>query len=492
MSVTESVGGKAGRAAPDGRPVWRKALGLVDLVLFTACAVVVADTVAASAAIGVQSLGWWLISILLFFVPYGLVTAELGSAWPSEGGIYVWVKEAFGPFWGSLTAWLYWINVAYWMPSVFVLFSGILASVFAPGLGNAGQAAVTVALVWLTVGLGILDIRLNKWIPNVGAAIKILLLLFLGGLGIWFALAHGPANSFAPREWVPRWSATLAFLPVVVYNYMGFELMSSAGEEIKDPQRDVPRAILLAGVVIAAVYMLATFGILAAVPLAKINVVTGITDALKVMSAGVPWLTGVYYVASALLLVTFVANMVTWSMGANRVIAVTGLDKQVPGVFGHIHPRYGSPDYAYLLMGAVATVLAVGNYVTFESVASVFWTIFALSSIVFLLPYLLMFPAFLRLRYVRPEQERPFRVGGGRAGAWLAALLGEFFILLACVFFFMPPEGTENVVVYEAQITGGTVLTVLVGVVVYLRSRARAAGPAAWTPGSGAGRGAAR
>lgn len=454
---------------------WRKALGLLDLVLFTASAIIVADTVAASAAIGVQAMGWWVLSIVLFFLPYGLVTAELGSAWPQEGGIYVWVREAYGPFWGTLTSWLYWINVAYWMPSVYVLFSGVLASVFWPGLGRGGQAIITLALVWITVAIGIMDIRVAKWIPNAGAIVKVLLLVFLGAMGCWYALHRGAANSFAPAEWVPRWSASLSYLPVIVYNYMGFELMSAAGEEICHPRRDVPLAILLAGIVIAGVYMLATFGVLVAIPMEKINIVTGITDALRVMTAGVPALGGVFYFTSALLLATFLANMVTWSMGANRVIAATGLDRQVPSVLGHIHPRYGSPDYAYIMMGMVATILAVGNYLTSTSVASVFWTIFALSSVVFLLPYLLMFPAFLTLRLRRPDQPRPFTVPGGTAGAWICAVLGEFFILISVVFFFVPPPEAINVWTYEIQLIGGTLLTVLAGVVIHAQGRRHAA-----------------
>lgn len=262
---------------------------------------------------------------------------------------------------------------------------------------------------------------------------------------------------------------------MIVYNYMGFELMSAAGEEMHNPRRDLPLAILLAGIVIAGVYMLATFGVLAAIPMEKVNIVTGITDALRVMTEGVPALRGLFYPVSALLLATFLANMVTWSLGANRVIATAGLDRQVPSVLGHIHPRYGSPDYAYIMMGMVATILAVGNYLTFTSVASVFWTIFALSSVVFLLPYLLMFPAFLTLRLRRPDQPRPFAVPGGAAGAWICTILGEFFILIAVVFFFLPPGETTDVWAYEIQLIGGTLLTILAGVVIYAQGRRRAA-----------------
>ncbi|MEM3538070.1 MAG: amino acid permease, partial [Candidatus Korarchaeum sp.] len=97
---------------------FRRVLRYWDLFLFNVCAIVVLDTVASSAAIGMQTFFWWFLTLFLFFIPYGLITAELGSAWPSEGGIYVWVKEAFGEKWAVMTSWLYWVNVAIWMPSV--------------------------------------------------------------------------------------------------------------------------------------------------------------------------------------------------------------------------------------------------------------------------------------------------------------------------------------------------------------------------------------
>ncbi len=103
-----------------------KVFGLFSMVLFSVSAILVADTVGSSAAMGVQGLGFWIILGLLFFIPYGFVTAELGSAWPDEGGIYVWVKTAFGPGWGTVTSWMYWVNVALWAPSVFVLFIGAI------------------------------------------------------------------------------------------------------------------------------------------------------------------------------------------------------------------------------------------------------------------------------------------------------------------------------------------------------------------------------
>ena len=198
---------------------------------------------------------------------------------------------------------------------------------------------------------------------------------------------------------------------------MGFELMSSAGGNIKNPKRDVPKMIILAGAAILAVYMFATFGILASIKTEDVSIVTGIVDALKLMFdevlGGASWLFNIAVVA---LLFTFFGNMVTWSIGANQTISATGLDDTAPGVFGHVNKRFGTPDYAFVLMGIIATAITILAYVLDPNQTSVFWTLFALSSIVFLMPYLLMFPALLVLRHKHPDQPRPYVIPGGKAG----------------------------------------------------------------------------
>ena len=153
--------------------------------------------------------------------------------------------------------------------------------------------------------------------------------------------------------------------------------------------------------------MLATFGILACLKLHNLSIVTGIADAMKLafdsILVGYGWL---YDALMIVLLFTFVGNMVTWSIGANHSMGATGLDKTAPRVFGHVNQRFRTPDYAFVLFGLVATVITVVNYSLFVNKQSVFWTIFALSSIIFLLPYLAMFPALLGLRR-QPDTHRP-------------------------------------------------------------------------------------
>jgi amino acid transporter len=453
-----------------------KVFGLFSMVLFSVSAILVADTVASSAAMGVQGLGFWIILGLLFFIPYGFVTAELGSAWPDEGGIYVWVKEAFGPGWGTVTSWMYWVNVALWAPSVFVLFIGSLEVAFGVDVSPFWEAIVVIAMVWAIVLIGILPLSWSKFVPNLSAAVKVVVLVGLGVMGIAYAAKNGAANAFTLDQWVPSWNEdSLSFLPIIIYSYMGFELMSSAGGAIKEPKRDVPKMIVLAGVAILAVYTFATFGILAAIKTEDVSIVTGIVDALQLqfdaVLGGYDWL---FDLAVVGLLFTFFGNMVTWSIGANQTIGATGLDQTAPGIFGHVNRRFGTPDYAFVLMGVIATAITVLAYALDPDQANVFWTLFALSSIVFLIPYLLMFPALLVLRRTQPEKPRPYVIPGGAAGAWVSAVLCELGIILTvALFFYYPAEGVSKGT-FWAVTGGGTLISLLAGWWLYRHSRHKA------------------
>jgi amino acid transporter len=276
--------------------------------------------------------------------------------------------------------------------------------------------------------------------------VKVAIFLGLGGLGLASLLGgRPPANDFSAAQFAPSWGDSLNFLPVLVYNALGFELMSSAGEEMRDPQRDVPRVILLSGLVIAVVYTLGVLGILLAVPLAKLSLVTGTWDALEVLgrqwgSAGstLVLLLGIGFLYSC------VANIVTWSLGVNRVAAAAAAEGSLPEPLGRLHARFRTPYMAFVIMGALATALLVGNAALSARADNVFWMIFKLSGECFLISYLMVFPAFLILRRRRGAQPRPYRMPGGPAVAGLAAGFCWLFILGACLLFFRPASNAED------------------------------------------------
>jgi amino acid transporter len=446
-----------------------RVLGKLDLFLFSISAILTIDSLSSAASVGVTWFTWWGILMVFFFIPYGLMTAELGAAWPGEGGLYIWVREAMGPKWGSTAAWFYWINNAYWIPSVYLVFAGTFDRMFLHRNNSHVATAIAIALTWFTVLLGTIQLQVSKWIPNIGAVVKGLIFLSLGGLGILFvARGHAPANNFSLAEFVPHWNQSLAFLPVLLYNALGFELMSSAGEEMRDPQRDVPRVILLGGIVISIVYALGALGILFAVPIAKLSLVSGTFDALEILGRqfGAAGETLVLILGIGFLYAC-IANIVTWSLGVNRVAAVAAHEGMLPASFGTLHPRFKTPYLAFILMGAISTLLLLGNAFFSSSTENVFWMIFKLSNVCFLISYLMVFPSFALLRRKKPDQPRPYRVPGGISLAWVASVVCWVFIAGACTLFFVQAPARE-----AKLLAGETLLTLGVGYALIPRPKA--------------------
>jgi glutamate:GABA antiporter len=454
-------------------PNFERCLRSSDLLLFSVSAILTIDSLASAASMGVTWFTWWGIVMVLFFIPYGLMTAEMGAAWPGEGGLLIWVTEGMGPRWGSLASWFYWINNAYWIASVYMVFAGTFDTMFLHTKSVWLQAGIAIALTWTTVAIGTVKLSVSKWIPNVGAVVKVAIFLALGGLGLASLLSgHSPANDFSLAQFVPHWTDSLAFLPVLLYNTLGFELMSSAGDEMCDAQRDVPRAILISGFVISVAYALGALGILLAVPVADLNIVTGTWDALAALgklwgAAGdtVVLLLGIGFLYAC------VGNIVTWSLGVNRVAAAAAAEGTFPAILGRLHPRFKTPYMAFVIMGLISTSLLVGNAAFASTASNVFWMIFKLSGLCFLISYLMVFPAFLLLRYKQPDKPRPYRLPLGTAGAWAASIICTVFIAGCCLLFFQPAPGAEHGV-RDSWILGiETVATLAIGLWVMPRPK---------------------
>jgi amino acid transporter len=471
----------APNAAPAGRNpaphIFKRVLKRFDMLLFTVCAILIVDQLAASAAIGTSSIFWWLFTLVFFFVPYGLITAELASSYPEQGGIYAWVRRAYGARWGARTSWLYWVNVALWMPSVYLLFSGILAQILGIELALWTQIALAIALTWITIWVDIASLSHGKWVPNLGAVLKAGIMLAIGGGGAWYAINHGVANDFSVAGMTPKWTDGLGFLPVIVYNFLGFELLSGASEEMENPRRDVMVSIALGGLLITFFYLLGTVGILVALPVDRIGLVEGLVDTLRVLFGDSRPAQVFVFVLGAAALYTLYANMVTWTMGANRSIAEAAYRGDMPRVFGRMHAQNQTPLGASIITGIVSTVVIVLYGLIASTAEDLFWTLFKFSTIVFLLPYLLMFPAFIALRRGHQAQPGGFRLGGGHGVALLLMVLCMLFIVQAIVLFVWVP-GKPFLTVDTLAIVSGTVLVVVIGEVLTRRVGSQGAGTA--------------
>jgi amino acid transporter len=299
-------------------------------------------------------------------------------------------------------------------------------------------------------------------VPNIGAIFKALIMVVIGVAAFIYASKNGVANDLSFASILPSWDAGLFFLPVIVYNFMGFELMSGAGDEIKNPGKDIPRAIIISGVLITVFYLLGTIGMLMALPIEDLGLVEGIIDTLWILIGDSGFGGFVVTVLGIGALYSFLANMVTWTTGANKTAAEAADEGELPAFFGRLHPVNKSPVGAFVLTGIISTVVIVVYGFMAGTNEDLFWTLFAFSSMVFLLPYLALFPAFLKLRKIDPDRERPYRVPGGNGLAWVMVVLCMIFIVQAIVFFIWVP-GEPIDWAYAVPVLAGVLITIVVG-----------------------------
>jgi amino acid transporter len=438
-----------------------KTLKQRDLVLFTVSAILLLDTLTAAASVGASSIFWWVFLGFIFFIPFALICAEMGCAYPEQGGIYAWIRNAFGGRWASRATWAYWVNTAVWMPAIFILFAGVFKQMFAPDLSLAGQIAIGVFLTWLAVAVNIVALDIGKWIPNIGAVLKIIIFVAIIIGAFNYTQTHGMANPLNFETLRPDWGSSLQYIPAIIYGMLGFELVSASSDEMRDPAKDVPKAIFISGALIITLYILGTVAVLAAIPAGEINLVEGLIDTFRLFfgdSAAGKAFTLLLGIGA---LYTFFSNGVTWALGCNRAAAEAAQEGELPKVFAIESKKLGTPIGAAVLMGAVSTIILVLYGFLTGSNEDLFWSLFAFSAVIFLLPYQGMFMAFIHTRVNDPDHHRPYQVPGGLGTA--KALAWTCFAVLALsivLFLYTPGEGLQWPVLI------GVVVTLAIGEVV--------------------------
>ncbi|WP_427981663.1 APC family permease [Agarivorans sp.] len=445
--------------------------GVTPLALFSLCAVLVVDTLTASASIGVSAMGWWALILVIFVIPYGLITSELSAAYPGEGGIYDWVTKAFGSSWALRTTWFYWINVGLWMPAVYILFAGMFAELFGLELSLMSQVLICIALTWGTVWVCNISTDIGVFITNFCAVLKVIIISVLGIGGFIYAAKNGVANEFSLRAMMPSFDSGVAFLPALVFNLMGFELVATMTREMKDVKQ-IPKVVFLAIAITALLYIVGTLGILMALPVDQLGLVAGIVDTLKVLFGDGAVGQFIIYALGIITLLTFIGNMVSWTMGSSRAAAQSAREGELPSFVAKTSKKYRTPIGANAITGIVSTVVILIYGLMATNSDDLFWSMFAFSSCVFLMPYLLMFPAYLKLRLVDSDTARPFKVPGSLA-VQKAMTVVCFLIILQAVILFIFPDIIFGSIdwQYTLPILLGLVATIIVGEVLLLRAK---------------------
>lgn len=438
----------------------RKVFRRFDMVVYTVTAIISLNALGAFSAYGAQAFTWLFISAVTFFLPYGLLVAELGSSFPQEGGVYEWCKLAGGRLYAAFAATLYWIFAPLFLGGAFVF--GIIAAIKTFWFGNTDylfgghlltdaliEIAIAVIIIWGVTSGSIISLRRGKWIATVGFCAKLaLLILFLVLATVFMASGAGKGAHSGFADLVPaNWDLVVSgILPVLIFLWLGLETPSSAAEEMVDAQRDVPRAILRAGVIVVILYSLFLLAILIALPGSQLSAVGGFFNAFRVVNSVLPapfaiglgWIVAVGFVTSQF------ATGVTVLIALSRTYAIAVLDGAAPMRLGSFSRRHGTPFAASLFVGLLATATLVAAILVAasgsETINAIFTQALGVGILTLILAYLLIFPAFLVLRYKYPTVPRRYRVPGGMVGAWIVTLLPMTYAGVACFFLLIPGD----------------------------------------------------
>ncbi len=416
----------------------KKSLRRFDMLFFTLCALVGLDTLGQVSGFGAQTFAWLVILAVAFVLPYALLMSELGSAFTQEGGPYEWMKLSFNRFWAGLGSVLYWVTNPLWVGGslAFIATDAWSNNFHTIGTGfTFGNIAFKTVFIWVSIIVAIASLQRGKWIPNVGAIVRMGVLAFFSITVLIYGIKHG-VHGFSAGDFKP--SSLVVFfglVPLLLFNYVGFELQNGAAEEMQNPQHDVPVTVLQSAVLGVLAYSIPVFGILAVLPATAVTGIGGFLDAVHT-TFGVYGHTMGNVLTDAMVL-GFIFALVTsgsvWMMGSDRILAVAAYDGAFPGYFGRFHPRLGTPVRVNVMSGIASTVFmlsAVWLLSGGASAANQFTIVLYLATSTTLLSYLLIFPCGVIMRRKFADVHRPYRVPFGEAGMWVCASVCVVWMVL--------------------------------------------------------------
>ncbi len=442
------------------QPLPPRVMGLRDVVLFNISAIVgLRWLTTSSSQFGAAALLMWVVAMVVFFIPSAIAVRELADIDPGSGGIYRWVHRAFGTRHAFVAGWGYWVNNLLYFPSLLVATAAISAYIGGPrtaSLGNDTTFILVVSLVglWLAVWLNLVGLRIGKWLPNLGGFGTWLPAVLFVLLAAWVLVARGSATSFTPRALVPeRFDLpSINLFATMTFAFAGLELAPTLGGEIRDPAATLRRGVLVSGFAIVAMYMLGTVAILVGLPNETISVTNGMPQAVQAMveRLGVAGVGFLPVLIAVLLTAGNVGGVSAWLSGSARLPFAAGVDGALPEAFGRLHPRWQTPYVSLLLMGVLATVFIVAGLAG-ATVKSAYLLLTQATLILFFIPYLYVFAAYLRLRRRRS------------VATALTGVIGLAAVAFSIVLGFVAPADEADPLLYRVKIAGGVVAFMAIG-----------------------------
>jgi len=452
-------------------------MGFRDLLLFYVITGISLRWIASAAAAGPSSVVIWIGVWFCFYTPLALSVLELSSRYPNEGGLYVWSKRAFGDFSGFMSAWTYWTSNLPYFPAVLYFAASnvpFMRQASWQHLSTNPSFYIVFALLTLAAAtlLNIVGLDVGKWLHNIGALAMWIPVGIVVVLGFVAWHRYGSATSFSLQSMTPGTHLNdIIFWAVLAFGFGGCETASFMGEEIRNPRRTIPFALLFAGVTVTICYILGTVCVLLALPPTQVNSLQGLVQAVSATTArlGFP---GILPLAAFLIALSNIGAAGAYLAAVARLPFVAGIDRFLPKAFGSLHPKWKTPWIALLTQFALGVVfIFLGQAGT--SVKGAYDVLVSMGVITYFIPYLYLFGAMIKLQR-EPAGPDVIRVPGGSWMAKLVATVGLLTTTLTIFLSLIPQPDELNKPLAVFKVVGGCGALLLVGVWVYGAGKRRA------------------
>jgi glutamate:GABA antiporter len=454
----------------------KKAMGFRDLILFYVVTGISLRWIATAAAAGPSSILIWIGAWLAFYTPLALSVLELSSRYPSEGGLYVWSKRAFGDFSGFISAWTYWTSNLPYFPAI-LYFAASNALFIRSGAWGHLSNNPTFYIVFSLIALGavtwlnVIGLDVGKWLHNLGALAMWIPVMIVIGMGMIAWHRFGSATAFTPHAFIPKTHLNdIIFWSVLTFAFGGCETASFMGEEIKNARRTIPFALFIAGLTVTFCYIAGTLSVMLALPASEVSTLQGLMQAITRTAGRIGW-EGVIPFAAFLIALSNLGAAGAYLAAVARLPFVAGIDRFLPPVFGTLHPRWRTPWVALVVQAALGAVFVfLGQAGT--SVKGAYDVLVSMAVITYFIPYLYLFAAMFKLQS-EPAGPDVIRVPGGKPVARLVAIVGFVTTSITIAISLLPPPDEPNKLLAVIKVVGLCGLLVLVGVAIFYRPRIR-------------------
>ncbi len=411
--------------------------------MLSVSAIVSLRNLPANALLGPQTITFFLAAGVCFFIPVALACAELSSGWPKEGGVYLWVEEAFGPNFGFMATWLQWMESVIWLPTVLSFIAATLAYLIDPELENSRIFLVTSMFIvlWATTFINFKGIKTSSFISTAGVLLGTLIpgiiLIILGCSQLPTAEANGYLQ-FSAETLTPSGDlGTLVIFTGILLGLGGMEIPAYHIKNVRNPRIDYPKAMFLATIIILSIYILSSLAIAAVIPKEQMSLIAGPMQAFHIFFSkfGYTWTSPIL---AGLTLLGSLALLNTWIIGPSKGLLSSTKEGYMPKIF--MRTNQSEVPTALLYLQAICGTLLLSLFILSPSINAAYWMINVLAAQVYLVMYFILFLALIKLRYSQPGVNRNYKIPGGKIGIWIVGGLGALSCLFAIVIGFIRPS----------------------------------------------------